>query len=244
MNNVSPIIFWILTVLLLVLSIVFFPSLFSIFGIITAALLAPIEEWQDLIKQRINKPIKSAVIAVCVAFVIAMFPFPRILIGFNNFIKEATYSQNSSKLFNEEKPNSSSNFFTVNSNDDTEFFDNTDDFNTEDEFNQSSDNEYSDDSTTSNATSKNTYTSSQTISNNTTSKDIYSSSKQQSPATSSSKKPSSSVEANQNNKNYVYRTPSGKRYHYSETCGGKNSYKVSLKDALESKLTPCKKCAE
>lgn len=40
----------------------------------------------------------------------------------------------------------------------------------------------------------------------------------------------------------VYRTPSGKRYHYSSTCGGKNSYSVSLDTAVSSGLTPCSKC--
>lgn len=41
----------------------------------------------------------------------------------------------------------------------------------------------------------------------------------------------------------VYRTPSGKRYHLSSTCGGKNSYKVSLDSAIAAGLTPCQKCA-
>ncbi len=42
----------------------------------------------------------------------------------------------------------------------------------------------------------------------------------------------------------VYRTPTGKRYHLSATCGGKNSRKVSLENAIESGLTPCQKCAK
>lgn len=41
----------------------------------------------------------------------------------------------------------------------------------------------------------------------------------------------------------VYRTPSGKRYHLSSTCGGKNSYEVSLDSAIAAGLTPCQKCA-
>lgn len=41
---------------------------------------------------------------------------------------------------------------------------------------------------------------------------------------------------------YVYRTPSGKRYHNDPECGGKNSYKVSLKDAKKSGLTACGTC--
>ncbi|MBR5479531.1 MAG: DNA/RNA non-specific endonuclease [Clostridia bacterium] len=41
----------------------------------------------------------------------------------------------------------------------------------------------------------------------------------------------------------VYRTPSGKKYHLSSTCGGKNSYEVTLQQALSAGLTPCSKCA-
>ena len=40
----------------------------------------------------------------------------------------------------------------------------------------------------------------------------------------------------------VYITPSGKRYHLSSTCGGKNSYSVSINDV--GSRTPCKKCAQ
>ena len=46
------------------------------------------------------------------------------------------------------------------------------------------------------------------------------------------------------NSRTVYRTPSGKRYHYSSTCGGKNSYEVSLDEAKKSGLTPCMKCGK
>ena len=43
--------------------------------------------------------------------------------------------------------------------------------------------------------------------------------------------------------NDVYRTPYGKRYHFDPDCGGKNSYKITLKKALSAGLTACKKCA-
>ena len=43
------------------------------------------------------------------------------------------------------------------------------------------------------------------------------------------------------NSNVVYITPSGKRYHYISTCGGKNSYEVSLDNV--GNRTPCQKCA-
>ena len=41
----------------------------------------------------------------------------------------------------------------------------------------------------------------------------------------------------------VYITPTGKRYHYRSTCGGKNSYAVTLDEAIADGFTPCKKCA-
>lgn len=42
----------------------------------------------------------------------------------------------------------------------------------------------------------------------------------------------------------VYRTPNGSRYHYDPVCGGKNSYSVTLADAIAAGLTPCKKCVK
>lgn len=42
----------------------------------------------------------------------------------------------------------------------------------------------------------------------------------------------------------IYRTPTGKRYHFDPDCGGKNSYAVTLDEALDEGLTPCKKCAD
>lgn len=40
----------------------------------------------------------------------------------------------------------------------------------------------------------------------------------------------------------VYITPTGKRYHFSSSCGGKNSYDVTLNEAEKLGLTPCQKC--
>ena len=42
----------------------------------------------------------------------------------------------------------------------------------------------------------------------------------------------------------VYRTPSGKKYHLDAECGGKNSYSITMEDALNMGLTPCSKCAK
>ncbi len=41
----------------------------------------------------------------------------------------------------------------------------------------------------------------------------------------------------------VYRTPKGKRYHFDKNCGGSNSYRINMKEALSAGLTPCQKCA-
>lgn len=41
----------------------------------------------------------------------------------------------------------------------------------------------------------------------------------------------------------VYITPTGIRYHFKSTCGGKNSYSVSLDKAISRGYTPCMKCA-
>ena len=49
---------------------------------------------------------------------------------------------------------------------------------------------------------------------------------------------------NENATSGVYRTPSGKRYHSDAQCGGKNSFSVTMTDALNARLTPCSKCAK
>lgn len=51
---------------------------------------------------------------------------------------------------------------------------------------------------------------------------------------------SSSVELPENSMT-VYITPTGKRWHLISTCGGKNSYPVSINNV--GGRTPCKKCA-
>ncbi|MBQ3562919.1 MAG: hypothetical protein IJA13_05170 [Clostridia bacterium] len=263
MSKALYVIFWILTDLFLVLGIVLFPSFFSVFAVLAAAIFAPIEEWQNLINKHIKKPVKSAIIAICVAFVIALFPFTEVIVGFNRLYSEAKPTNNNSIIYNEEHSGSSTDFY-VNQEGETEFTDDSDQFNTDENSDEYNDAENSDDfiiidesnefnnannisnnhnSVTSNTASKSNSTSSKT-NNTTTSKINYSSSKPQTPASPSSKKPTTSVESNKNNSNVVYRTPKGERYHYSATCGGENSYKVSLKDALKSGLTPCKKCAE
>ena len=264
MSKALYVIFWILTDLFLVLGIVLFPSFFSVFAVLAAAIFAPIEEWQNLINKHIKKPVKSAIIAVCVAFVIALFPFTEVIVGFSRLYSEAKPTNNNSIIYNEEHSGSSTDFY-VNQEGETEFTDDSDQFNTDEnsddfiiidesnEFNNANNiSNYSDNSNnisnnhnsvTSNTASKSNSTSSKT-NNTTTSKINYSSSKSQTPASPSSKKPTTSVESNKNNSNVVYITPTGERYHYSATCGGENSYKVSLNDALKSGLTPCKKCAE
>lgn len=42
----------------------------------------------------------------------------------------------------------------------------------------------------------------------------------------------------------VYITPTGERYHLDPDCGGKNSYSITLSEAISRGYTPCKKCAK
>lgn len=42
----------------------------------------------------------------------------------------------------------------------------------------------------------------------------------------------------------VYITPNGKKYHFSPTCGGKNSYEVTLEEAIQDGKTPCQRCTQ
>ena len=44
--------------------------------------------------------------------------------------------------------------------------------------------------------------------------------------------------------NAVYITPSGTQYHYSSSCGGKNSFEITLEDAMKKGYAPCKKCVK
>lgn len=44
------------------------------------------------------------------------------------------------------------------------------------------------------------------------------------------------------NERKVYRTKTGKRYHYDSHCNDGDYYEVTLSDAQNAGLTPCKKC--
>lgn len=50
-------------------------------------------------------------------------------------------------------------------------------------------------------------------------------------------------EESSNSGKTVYVTPSGSRYHFDATCGGKNSYGISLKGARDAGYSACQKCA-
>ncbi len=64
-----------------------------------------------------------------------------------------------------------------------------------------------------------------------------------SPTTDNTVSAETQTQQNENtDSRMVYITPSGKRYHYSSTCGGKNSYSVSINNVGDR--TPCKKCAQ
>lgn len=42
----------------------------------------------------------------------------------------------------------------------------------------------------------------------------------------------------------VYRTPTGKKYHFDSECGGKNSFEITVEQALNAGFSPCSKCAD
>ena len=242
MKNHYSTLFWILTDILLIFAIPFFPSFFSIFCILTAIILAPIDIWQETLNKHLKKPIKPIVIAIVVAFVFALFPITPIITGIVRLSNPDTYApkNTSSVVYYEEefKPSVSSDA-SVSSN----LCDSNNDFNFS--------SEYAIDEQTSTTSTNEKFT------NNTTSKISNNSSKtsskyspQKQNNSSESTRSSSNYKSEQNdlknnqesNSNTVYRTPSGKRYHKSETCGGKNSYAVSLDEAKTSGLTECQRC--
>lgn len=66
------------------------------------------------------------------------------------------------------------------------------------------------------------------------------------PAPQPSTKTETTTQASQpatQNERKVYRTKTGKRYHYDLHCNGGDYYEVTLSDAQNAGLTPCKKCA-
>lgn len=66
------------------------------------------------------------------------------------------------------------------------------------------------------------------------------------PAPQPSTKTDTNAQASQpatQNERKVYRTKTGKRYHYDAHCNGGDYYEVTLSDAQNAGLTPCKKCA-
>lgn len=66
------------------------------------------------------------------------------------------------------------------------------------------------------------------------------------PAPQPSTKTDTTAQASQpatQNERKVYRTKTGKRYHYDSSCNGGDYYEVTLSDAQNAGLTPCKKCA-
>lgn len=62
------------------------------------------------------------------------------------------------------------------------------------------------------------------------------------PSTKTDANAQDSQPATQNERK-VYRTKTGKRYHYDSHCNDGDYYEVTLSDAQNAGLTPCKKCA-
>lgn len=183
--------FWILTDALIIFGLAFLPSVFSIFCFLTAIIIVPIEEWQNILQKILKKPIKSIAILLLTAFVIVQFPLAELVAGIYNAVTPPTSSQNII-VYYEEGSNTSSKAKTE------------------------------------------TETVNSTV--NTSSKANTSSQKQSSHSNISSK---TNIPENGDS---VYRTPSGKRYHINSECGGKNSYEVTMDEALREGLTPCKRC--
>lgn len=227
MKNNSTKFFWILTDALFIFAIPFFPSFFSVFCILAAIIFLPIEPWQDIINKYLKKSIKSFIIAILVAFVVALFPLSAFVTGIYKLANpENTSSDNSTSIVYYEQTPSSSNV-------------------------TSTENTYSDSFTTSDTETSSAITESKNTTSSKVSLNNYSSKSNHTSTYSTSSKPVSSsnhkqesVNSKPSNSNSVYRTPSGKRYHSSPTCGGKNSFSVSYEDAVNDGLTPCKKCVK
>lgn len=218
MKNHSTTLFWILTDTLLILGFAFFPSFFSICSILMALIFVPIDSWQNLLNRFLKKPIKAAVIALGIAFVISNFPLSTLVTSVYKLANPDINSPNktSSVVYYEEHSSAVSSSSKI---EDT----------------------HSELSTTSDTTSVTSNTSKKASASSKVSTSSKSS-KPSTPSTSSNK--TNSVKKETYKTNIVYRTPNGKRYHYSASCGGKNSYKVSYDDAVNDGLTPCKKCVE
>lgn len=225
MENRFAKLFWVITDILLIFGFVFFPSFFSICSFLLAIIFAPVDSWQNLLDKFLKKPIKSIIIALGVALVISFFPISEITTGIHKLITPPAVSPDntSSVVYYEETPS-----YDLTS---SEFQNTTSDL-TNSEFNNES----------SVISNKNTnITSSKVTPTTTTSKPTSTSSKKSKPSSSSTPK---ETDINKDISNLVYRTPSGKRYHISPTCGGENSYEVTLDEATEAGLTPCKKCVK
>lgn len=54
--------------------------------------------------------------------------------------------------------------------------------------------------------------------------------------------PAESSKPTQSTSRKVYRTKTGKKYHYDNNCNGGTYYEVTLEEAENAGLTPCKKC--
>lgn len=63
------------------------------------------------------------------------------------------------------------------------------------------------------------------------------------PAQEPAKTETPAQEPDKQTERKVYRTKTGKRYHYDSHCNGGDYYEVTLSQAEDAGLTPCKKCA-
>lgn len=231
-------ILWVVADGLVIFGVAFFPSLFSICCFISAIVFAPIKEWQDIIKKYIKKPIRTAIIALCIALVLGLFPFTEMITGIIKLFKAAPAEETTSIVYKEESPEPSyPSYFDVESSDTSS---NAMNSSSETTTSSISSNKATTSTSHSHSSSPSQVSSNTTSSSQSSKTQKIQSTYKKSTATSTNAKTYSENENSQS----VYRTPSGKRYHESETCGGKNSYKISLDDAKSQGLTPCKKCVK
>ena len=217
MKKCLEITFWILTDALLIFGISFLPSIFSIFCFITAVIIVPIKEWQSILKKIFIKPVYSAIIAICIAFLIAEFPIARVVSGIDKLINPEPVSSDFKTYY--EEP--------------------------EEAQNQNHTDSKSSTLTSSNPSANTTNSSSKTVSSSgsNTTVDVDKNTQKESGTTVNTNHPPKTSSNKTINDGY-YRTPSGERYHRSPTCGGKNSYEITFDETIEAGLTPCQKCAK
>lgn len=93
MKKFLEILLWILTDALIIFGLTFIPSLFSVFSILTATIITPIEKWQTFLRKILKKPLKTVIIVLLTAITVALFPFSIMAKGVYNTINPPPSSE-------------------------------------------------------------------------------------------------------------------------------------------------------